>query len=142
MRIYMYIYLWKFSYFSNFWLLSLSVRSNLNGTFQCTHFSKLKKVEFFKSVVYTKEKSRKQMGEAKWNKGCYLQYVALLFLVHLLLLGWLIRQSILLIKRRRECVRASVRRGPETQVLRARFRDLDGQNLFYLFYFILFFRPP
>jgi hypothetical protein len=33
------------------------------------YFSKLKKVELFKeSVVYTKEKSRKQMGESKWNK--------------------------------------------------------------------------
>ncbi len=48
-----------------------------------------------------------------------------------------LKQSILLIKRRRESVRACVRRGPETQVLRARFRDLDGQDLSLLFFHLV-----
>ncbi len=42
--------------------------------------------------------------------------------------------SILLIKRRSLSVCASVP-GPESQVLKLRFRDLDGQDLFFLFLF-------
>jgi hypothetical protein len=47
----------------------------------------------------------------------------------------LIYLSILLIKRHSESVRASVR-GPESQVLKLRFRDLDGQDLFFMRAFV------